>query len=313
MPTGSVIQNLCRDLEALYLKLLTAVERLGRVADDLRWDHRDVQTFWGSWEHLELLRRDRLKSLLQRLDYAATITGKSSHRIRDANERLLSYLGYHGGVSEQTKRTRSDLLGLVYQVREDQYAALSARCKAVYDMSTTPMHFPGRRNVEGRLFLASGDPLRHLASNILYPPMNIDDPFVVVIHGTVGSAGVGFLNEDRTSMSISAEEHAAMLRCDPKFDPNKTIWLVSCNTGDINAAGTLGIDPYAQQLADLTGADVVAPTSTAWLDTNGDTSVHSLSYQQYRDDEGEIRYESIPNMSDPGSWLKFSPRTPGLQ
>ena len=305
----SALQRLGYDLEELYTELFVAANGLAKIADQLRWMHSDVVNFRGSFLHLRELSDEQRTSICKQLDYSASTSGEGSHRIRHANERLLEFVRYHVGVSEHTVRMRSEELGLAYRIRESEYLGLSAKCKTIYDMSTTPVRFPARSELPGRLFLAPGDPLRHLASKIRLDLMDIKNPFVVVMHGTASGTGVGFLNADRTSTSISAEEHAALLRCDPAFDSSKTIWLVSCNTGNEDQARALGIDPYGQQLADVAGVEVVAPTRVAWLDSNGDAAVCGLSHREILDAEGTRHQEAVPTWSDPGSWKRFYPRT----
>lgn len=302
---------LCRDLETVYVKILWEVEELTSIARALgeyrHWLKKvAAPPRIGAPRKNPELSNDQVRRLITLLEDCAQLCGNGSHRILEANQSILEYVRFHKGVSEDTQRRIAETRGLGYRVREDRYSKLSPRCQVIYDMSTTPVHFPARRKMGGRLFLAPGDPLEAVAPIIL-PPQFIEDPYVVVMHGSASDSGFGYLMGDRESIPISAEEHAAMLQCDPEFDPSKTIWLVSCDTGNESEAAELGLSPYAQQLANLTGAEIVAPSDSAWLFADGSVIVCPALYGT-DPDTGQTNWnEQYPDMTRPGSWFTFVP------
>ena len=85
---------------------------------------------------------------------------------------------------------------------------------------------------------------------------------------TVGGHGFPLYMLDSNGEQILATKLADLIKANPKYDPNKPVRLVSCNTGqqlDPN------VPPFGQQLANALGSVVLAPTTGVILDDWGNT------------------------------------------
>ena len=145
----------------------------------------------------------------------------------------------------------------------------------------------GSKTQAGIAFFAPGDQTE-LAAQAL-PPMSGHRTYD--LHGDSDSVSVW----DGRTRNLDAKEFAAVVRADPDWD-EAPIRLFSCNTGK-------GTDPFAQQLADELGVNVVAPTELAW---SGTRTGESFAASGWIDEFGDIHPTHPPD----GDFVTFRPRNP---
>ncbi|MFJ8163019.1 hypothetical protein ACIRBY_19115, partial [Streptomyces sp. NPDC096136] len=107
--------------------------------------------------------------------------------------------------------------------------------------------------------------------------------FTVDLHGTPNSVEV----DGRT---LSAEELGAFLASDKSDWDGGPVRLMSCETGQ-------GEGSFAQQLSEVLGVPVTAPTELAWSDSQGNSWVAS----GYLDEYGDLQSTWPPD----GEWITF--------
>ena len=119
---------------------------------------------------------------------------------------------------------------------------------------------------------------------------------------------------DPSSVNIvTAQQLADIIRSSPNYRPGETVRLDACNTGLDTGNGNV---PFAQQLSDILGANVMAPNGfvvavTGPVQLNNGLVVQStggtpLVFQP--NDPNDLHKGANPNV--PGWYQTFSPSKP---
>lgn len=123
---------------------------------------------------------------------------------------------------------------------------------------------------------------RHTANQVAPIP----GAYVVDMHGAERHVKAG-------RSTLTADDVADIMRANPDWDGNTPILLIGCGTGKLP-------DGFAAELAKKTGVEVIAPTTDAWVDYDGNVFA-SQSRNTY---EGPgVRPGWPPN----GEWHTFGP------
>lgn len=137
------------------------------------------------------------------------------------------------------------------------------------------------------IFVNSNDQLYYNAKKIK-PLKGYSD---IVVHGSP-TALLAYDN-DGMELSYNAKEAAELIKNSREFC-GKPIRLISCNAGQ-------GENCIAQQISDILGVDVLAPTEAVYVNGFGEMLV--------TDNAGlSILWEMGINVKDTGTWVLFSPR-----
>ena len=118
----------------------------------------------------------------------------------------------------------------------------------------------------------------------------------VFIHGD--EIGFAYKDSDGNEHSISVKEFSDILIKYGKFENDK-IRLCSCGTGAPNAIA-------AQKLADYTGKEVLAPSTTLWILPENNLGKCDMIVA----DEDEA-FPDLPDYSKLGEWITFKPNRKG--
>lgn len=100
-------------------------------------------------------------------------------------------------------------------------------------------------------------------------------------------------DNDGMELVYNAKEAAKLIINSREFC-GKPIRLISCNAGQ-------GENCIAQQISDILGVDVLAPTEAVYVNGFGEMLVTD-------DDSLSILWEMGVNVKDTGTWVLFSPR-----
>ena len=109
-------------------------------------------------------------------------------------------------------------------------------------------------------YINSSDPIYEYASRI----QRIEGYEDQVIHGDSYGFEINDL-DGKTAVQYTAQEFADVLREDPNYHGGN-IRLISCETGS-------GVNCVAQELADILGVDVLAPSDKIYLSPDGTMQV----------------------------------------
>jgi len=106
---------------------------------------------------------------------------------------------------------------------------------------------------------------------------------------------------------LSAQQVASMIESDMNYQQGEEVILGACNTGN-NSALAPGEEVFAQQLADVLGAPVLAPTEFGWYWQDGglsteDTEIPSTSVNYLTPQQAQ----SGPSWVSPGQWNTYLP------
>lgn len=139
------------------------------------------------------------------------------------------------------------------------------------------------RTPAGMSIFDSGDGNQKYSAKQVAP---IPGTFVVDIHGSERGVKIGRSN-------LSADDLGDILMANPDWDRNTPILLVGCGTGKLD-------DGFAGRLAERTGAKVIAPTTDAWVDYEGNVFAS--------DSRGSYdKRTPQPTWPPNGEWRTFAP------
>lgn len=100
-------------------------------------------------------------------------------------------------------------------------------------------------------------------------------------------------DNDGMELSYNAKEAAELIKNSREFC-GKPIRLISCNSGQ-------GENCIAQQISDILGVDVLAPTEAVYVNVVGEMPVTD-------NDSLSILWEMGVNVKDTETWVLFNPR-----
>lgn len=140
------------------------------------------------------------------------------------------------------------------------------------------------------LFVNSNDNL-YLNSKKIKPLEGYSD---IVMHGTPSELIAR--GNDGEEWCYNAREAAELIRNSREFieNPDRPIRLISCNTGQ-------GENCIAQQISDILGVDILAPTEAVYVNGNGEMLVTD-------NDSLAILWDMGVSVKDTGEWKIFKPR-----
>ncbi|MCA1191117.1 hypothetical protein [Saccharopolyspora sp. 6V] len=141
----------------------------------------------------------------------------------------------------------------------------------------------------------SGISMVRSGSGVEPPPGAAVDPkrFTIEVHG--GPDGVRLGDRD-----LDAKELAEVIKAAPGYRPGEPVRLISCRTGADTGDGTPN---FAQQLAKELDAEVVAPSTDAWVDNFGNVYASKDRASFEPDASGAPQ----PRFDEPGQWTAFRP------
>ena len=113
----------------------------------------------------------------------------------------------------------------------------------------------------------------------------------VVCHGAENC--VYLYSNNGEEFEYSAIEFADRIQNSSSYT-GKSIRLMSCNTGSLE-------NGFAQQLANIMGVEVMAPTEAIWVNSYGEVFISDY------DVLAQMWYEG-KNVNETGSWRKFFPQ-----
>lgn len=113
----------------------------------------------------------------------------------------------------------------------------------------------------------------------------------IIMHGSPTKL-LAFDNNN-AELSYNAKEAAELIRNSREFC-GKPIRLISCNTGQ-------GNNCIAQQISDILGVDVLAPTEAVYVNCFGEMLITD-------NDSLSILWDMGVDVKDTGKWILFSPR-----
>lgn len=118
----------------------------------------------------------------------------------------------------------------------------------------------------------------------------------IVIHGSPTSLIINGL--DGEEWTYDAKEAAEMIRNSREFH-GQPIRLISCQTGALE-------DGIAQQIADILGVEILAPTEIVNVDINGEMFIcdNDIIAKEWNESSSEKRKK----IHEPGTWKPFTPR-----
>jgi hypothetical protein len=108
------------------------------------------------------------------------------------------------------------------------------------------------------------------------------------------------------SQPLTAQEVADMIESDMGYQPGELVVLGSCNTGNDNNTYD-GSQTFAQQLADILGAPVVAPTDFAWYTNKGSLFTANMTIPTPATGYTQDELNSGPSLLVPGQWITYLP------
>ena len=121
------------------------------------------------------------------------------------------------------------------------------------------------------------------------------DDYIIAGHGNPKNMS------DAQSAEMKAKEVAEIIKSDPLYDSSMTVWLYSCETGDLTKVPE-GKTVFAQALANELAVDVNAPSTYLNIFDTGRISISKDEPNfELRDEDGE------PTVQYPGDWILFNP------
>ena len=137
------------------------------------------------------------------------------------------------------------------------------------------------------VFVNKSDDLFHYSALI----EEVEEYDTVVCHGSEYSVYI-YTNEN-TELEYTAEQFAERIMNATSYS-RKNIRLMACNTGSKD-------DGFAQQLANILGVKVLAPTEAIWVNSYGEVFISDY------DALAQMWYEG-KKVNETGTWREFFPQ-----
>jgi RHS repeat-associated protein len=136
---------------------------------------------------------------------------------------------------------------------------------------------------------------------------SVPNAYIVAGHGTptymLGPDGI---------KGLTAQAIASMIESDMDYQQGEQVILDSCNTGNDSELEP-GQEPFAQQLADLLGAPVVAPNEFGWYYQDGTVITADSEIPSTSPYLTAQQAASGPSYLSPGQWITYLPSVPLTQ
>ncbi len=220
--------------------------------------------------------RDHLGSVRELTDSTGLVRARYDYNAFGYRTKLSGDLDAQLGFTGFYYHTRSGLNLALYRA----YDFLTGRW-----LSRDPIAENGGINLYGYVRnnpIVAMDPLGLWDINLLPPSDPYHDagdrtplsPDILTVGGHGGPSSM--LDSNRNQLSPDAL--AKLIKCNPKYNPTKPVRLEVCQSGHQLSPGAV---PYGQQLANVLGSEVLAPTGNVIINNQGDTWLRWGYYQHF--------------------------------